>query len=116
MTPHPIVLVGEEGKIIATFPSEGEIRLSQVTERAGYISYEEIDIPISKTSFGSTELPKEEEGTMYIVSSLVCQAFPDRPDLYIPNESVRDEQGRIVGCKSLSQNPFLTNGSENDGN
>lgn len=37
----------------------------------------------------------------YIVSMLVKQANPDRTDLLTPNESVRDDKGRIIGCRSF---------------
>ena len=108
LTPHEVVLVGEDGKVIKTFPSEGLVRLSQTTERVGSVVVEGVEIPLSSTKFGEVEgLPPQKEGTIYIVSSLVCQACPDRPDLFIPNETVRDKKGRIVGCRSLSHNPFL---------
>ncbi len=118
LTPHEINLVGEDGKVIATFPSEGLIRLSQKSEVVDYLTLENGErIPLSKTSFGQAEgLPEEREDTIYIVSSLVCQAYPDRQDFYIPDQTVRDKEGRIVGCRSLSRNPFffLNGGGEND--
>jgi len=130
LTPHAVNLVGEDGKVLATFPSEGLIRLSQKSEVVGYLAldkegavmlplkdlplkegFEDSDgvkyIPITETSFGQAEgLPEEREDTIYIVSSLVCQAYPDRRDFYIPDQTVRDSEGRIVGCRSLSRNPF----------
>ena len=101
-TPHEVVIIHEDGSVIMTIPSDGSIRLSQSTAKVGVIG----DIPITKTSFGGAELPPQEEDAIYIVSSLVCQAYPDRSDFYIPDGSVRDKDGRIIGCKSLSQNPF----------
>ena len=107
LTPHPIIIVGGNGKALITFPSEGEVRISQKTVRGGSLLHQKAVIPLTQTQFGEVQgLPAPKEGTNYIVSSLVCQACPDRQDLLIPNESVRDEQGRIVGCKSLSRNPF----------
>ncbi|RLF66767.1 MAG: hypothetical protein DRN30_01515 [Thermoplasmata archaeon] len=109
LTPHEVTLVGEDGKVIATFPSEGLLRLSQKTERVGTISVGDgVEIPITETTFGGIEaLPPREEGTIYIVSALTCQAAPDRDDFYIPNQTVRDENGRIIGCRSLSRNPWF---------
>lgn len=110
-TPHDIHVVGEDGKVIATFPSEGLIRLSQTTEQIGSVVVEGVEIPLTSTNFGEAQgLPEKREDTIYIVSSLVCQAYPDRRDFYIPDQLVRDEQGRIIGCKSLSQNPFTSHG------
>jgi hypothetical protein len=37
----------------------------------------------------------------YIVSSMVAQHLPDRHDLLIPADFVRDENGNIVACKKL---------------
>jgi len=130
-TPH-IVKVGD-----VEFKSEGEpLRLQQVTESAGYLIgncrgcdsqlNEDIvgdiycpacgeicfggvgKIPLSKTRFEQAEgLPVQIEGTYYIVSSILCQAYTDRNDFLIVNETVRNERGEIVGCKSLAINPFL---------
>jgi len=108
-TPHDVVLVSDKRNVIKTFPrASSPLRLEQSTEKVGAIG----DIPISKTSFGGSKLPEEKEGTIYIVSSLLCQAYPDRGDFYIPNETVRDENGRIIGCNSLSRNPFSGSSSK----
>ena len=95
--------MGDDGKVIKTFPSEGSIRLSSQTKKVGNLN----GIPLSKTVFGEAQgLPEQKKGTYYIVSSLVCQAYPDRKDFLIVNETVRNEKGQIVGCRSLSVNPF----------
>ena len=39
--------------------------------------------------------------TFYIVSQLVKSALPNRSDLLVPAEMVRDEKGAILGCRSL---------------
>jgi len=170
LTPHNIVLVDEKGNSIKEFPTEGSVRLSSHTIKAGVLflhrssgrtihcysgwffrggeappvsgekcsecgadpgngaagysaccgaeevqaSSDEMNwdiIPLTETVFGEVEgLPEYKKGTYYIVSSLVAQACPDRSDLLIVNETVRDEQGRICGCKSFSVNPFLSSG------
>ena len=57
-----------------------------------------LPIPVTATEYGEVEgLPAPEEGTIYIVSSLVAQRCRDRDDVFIPNESVRDADGRLVG-------------------
>lgn len=50
-------------------------------------------------------LPEEQEGTYYIVSSLAGQEgkLAGRKDLLIPYRRVRDSSGRIVGCLALSK-------------
>ena len=97
-TPHPINIIGIDGEEIATFQPEGLVRLQAVTETAG----NHAGIPLSRTVFGKPEgLPEAEEGTLLIVSQIVKSALPDRLDLVVPAEVVRDKAGRIVGCRSL---------------
>lgn len=62
-------------------------------------------IKVNSTSFGEVEgLPEPQEGTIFIVSALVAQALRGvRDDLVIPDDTVRDEQGRIIGCKSFAR-------------
>jgi hypothetical protein len=81
--------------------SESPIRLSMKVVR---------DVPLmdgtptSKTEFGKPEgLPELQEGVFYIVSQLVKSALPNRADLLVPAEVVRDQSGNIVGCKSLGR-------------
>ena len=100
-TPHPIHIVGVSGEVIKTFPKcepDQLIRLSMSTSLAGDVN----GTPITKTVFGDPiGLPEFSEGTYYIVSQLVKNAFPNREDLLVPAEMVRDQEGNIVGCKSL---------------
>lgn len=100
-TPHNINIC-ENGQIVRTIsPSNVVPRLSQSTEDVG-----EIDgIRITKTAFGETQdLPEYKENTYLIVSRLVMSANPHRTDLLVPNGIVRDSEGNIIGCESLSQN------------
>jgi hypothetical protein len=100
LTPHAITIVSENGDILRKIEPSGMLaRCSVRTECVG-----EMDgIPVTTSVFGQVEgLPEPEEGTIYIVSSLVAQRV-NRDDVFIPNESVRDEQGRIIGCKSLGR-------------
>lgn len=97
MTPHDINIVGLDGAVKKTYPSDGLIRLSTKTVEVG----EEDGVRLTRTVFGEPEgLPKQEAGTYLIVSQLVKSAL-QRADLVVPAEMVRDENGRIVGCRSL---------------
>lgn len=99
-TPHEINIITEDGKTY-NFPSIGNARCNQTTIAAGTIG----NIPISSTTFGKIEgLPEEKPNAYYIVSRLVKQACPNRRDLLVPNEIIRDETGKIIGCKSLANN------------
>ncbi len=102
-TPHPVNIVNAQNEVIRTFPAclkDKLIRLKADVKQVG-----EIDgVPVSSTEFGSPEgLPKERNDVYYIVSQLVASACFDRMDLLVPAEVVRDENGQIVGCRSLGR-------------
>lgn len=46
-------------------------------------------------------IPKPAKDTFYIVSQTIAQAYPERRDLIYPSNFVKDEAGKIVGCKML---------------
>jgi hypothetical protein len=101
LTPHAVSFIGDDGNIIRTIEPSGTLaRLATRTVKLG-----EVDgIPVTGTEFGAVEgLPEPTPNTVFIVSSLVAGRVPDREDVFIPNESVRDEKGRIVGCRSLGR-------------
>lgn len=101
-TPHAITLLSAEGEVLFTLPKGAVIpRLVQTTEAVKVVN----GVPITETQFGdTTNLPAEQEGVYLIVSRLVMAANTYRHDLLVPNELVRDEEGRILGCKSLARN------------
>ena len=101
MTPHPIVILDDQDEeIITLLPSGNLIRLDAETKRTGRFG----EIPISETRFGDLQgLPKMAIGVWYIVSQVVKNALPDRLDLLVPAEVVRNETGQIVGCRSLGK-------------
>ena len=101
-TPHDVHIVDENGQVVRTYKKgDSQIRLAVKTVQ---------DVPLvdgtptSRTEFGEPEgLPYLVEGVFYIVSQLVKSALPERTDLLVPAEVVRDENGNIIGCKSLGR-------------
>lgn len=101
-TQHAVHIVDENGQVVRTYEKgDSQIRLAVKTVQ---------DVPLvdgtptSRTEFGEPEgLPDYVEGVFYIVSQLVKNALPNRTDLLVPAEVVRDEKGNIVGCKSLGR-------------
>lgn len=101
-TPHAVVIVdGQGNRVRALEPSGLVIRRAEVVHPQSAT----VDgIPTCTTSWGALEdLPGPESGTFYIVSRMVKDAAPERDDLLVPAELVRDERGRIIGCRSLSR-------------
>ena len=101
LTPHAITFVNDNtDPILVVEPSGAVARVSTRTETIGSIA----GIPVTQTVFGEVEgLPDPKDGVVYIVSSLVAQRCADREDVFIPNEPIRDDKGRIIGCKSLGR-------------
>lgn len=100
LTPHAITFVRDSAEDIIIAPSGAIARVAAQTVTTGEIN----GIPTTSTEYGEVEgLPVPEEYTIYIVSSLVAGRCKDRTDVFIPNESVRDDSGRIIGCRSLGR-------------
>ena len=99
LTPHAINFVND-GKVYLTVPPSGRIaRCAVKRKQTGTIN----GIPVNKTVLGKAEdLPQSEYDTIYIVSSIVAQAVPEREDVYIPDDTVRDAAGVIIGCKGIA--------------
>lgn len=99
LSPHPIHIVDAEKNVLKTIESSGLVRLKTSTVPAGFSI---CDVPVTKTVFGEPEgLPEFQEDTFFIVSQLVKSALPNRTDLLVPAEVLRDEKGNIIGCMSL---------------
>ena len=100
LTPHPVNLLDVDANVIITFHTEGLARCSQNDVIIGKLNK---DIILTKTSYGEViGLPEQSPRTFYIVSRLVRNALPNRTDLLVPNQLIRDSEGQIVGCRSFS--------------
>lgn len=101
LTPHTVHIMPDgHGSEVTSIPSSGEARASTTREHYGTIN----GIQIYRTRFGAVQgLPKPQKDTIYIVSSITAQAVPDRDDIFIPADIVRDEQGRVIGCRALGR-------------
>ena len=95
LTPHCLNLYTENG--VVAIPSEGVARASMTTSPIGTIN----GTTVYRNTYGAvTGLPEEKEGHVYIVSLATANAVPYRNDVFITNDAVRDEAGRVVGCRS----------------
>jgi hypothetical protein len=97
-TPHPINVITDKGTI--TFQkSDDPIRLSSDAKQVGTIN----GIPVVSVTYGSGNMPEMADGVIYIVSALVRAAYPNRPDLVVPHDVVRDHEGNIIGCRGFAK-------------
>lgn len=104
LTPHAIHIVSlTSTDVIRTIEPSGPP--ARVTENL--VSIGEFDeIPLTVPTYGHVVgLPDPEPGVLLIVSMLVKAAQPHRADLVSPGELVRDQEGRIIGCRSLLRSP-----------
>jgi len=100
LTPHTVTIITGKEQLIY-MPIYPTPRLSTNTEFIGAID----GVPLTKTVFSKVQdLPPQKEGVYLIVSRLVLSACSTRKDLLVPNELVRNDKGKIIGCKSLAQN------------
>lgn len=102
-TPHDINVMDDDNNIILTIPTSGTlIRVSQSTIPDGSMNVNGVEIPVTSNTYGDVVgLPPQQDDVILIVSAMVANAS-NRSDLALVNESVRDDKGRIIGCKSLS--------------
>ena len=101
LTPHAINLPGE------TIPApEKGVKIPRIEQNMEHVILIGGGIEIRRGMETKTiSLPKEKEGILLVVSSLVRLANPERKDLVSPDTSptgvVRDENGRIIGVKGF---------------
>lgn len=99
LTPHPVTILAEDRTVVIP-PSGIVARVQSNVESLGTMD----GVPVTRTNYADiTDLPEPEDGVLYITSCLVAQACPERTDVLFPNEIVRDESKRVIGCKSLGR-------------
>lgn len=103
LTPHTINFVGQDNAIVASIPSSGVARAAQRRKIVDIIEIDGISLPIARCTYGDVQgLPDPMADTIYIVSAITAQAVPERQDVFIVDDSVRDESGRIIGVRGIA--------------
>ena len=100
LTPHTINFLDESNQPILTVEPSGVIaRAKQTRTLRGTVA----GIPVNQCAYGTVQgLPEPAKETIYVVSSITAQACPERADVYIVDDSVRNEDGRIIGVRALA--------------
>lgn len=103
-------LVLKEGeKPVLTIEPEVQIaRVSSMTIYTDPVEFNGVSIPQAQVVFSKVEdLPNLEEDTLYIVSAITVNALKahghDTKQLRLVADTVRNEQGQIVGALSLAE-------------
>lgn len=99
LTPHVITIYGGEKRLVLK-PYGIVPRVEKFIEREVIVD----GIQVNHVFYGKPEgLPEPKANTIYIVSAITAKAAPGRKDLYIVDDTIRDESGRIIGCRALAQ-------------
>ena len=100
LTPHAITFLDGNNSVLKVVEPSGTIaRAAQTRELVGDID----GLPVNQCDYGDViGLPEAQPETIYIVSALTAQACPERSDVYIVDNAVRDENGRIIGCRAIA--------------
>jgi hypothetical protein len=109
LTPHAINVVDPEtGVVVASLPPEPEpARAEMEREQLGAVRVNGTPIPVTRNRLGEpSPLPEPAPGRYYIVSRAYAEAVrangQSRSDLLVPDDSVRDADGRITGCRGFA--------------
>jgi len=103
LTPHAVVLTAA-GKEVTIPPSGTVARVTTEEKESGSVAIDGIVVPLLQTKHGAVEnLPAPEDGTIYIVSSMIVAAAPERTDCFAPARLIRNEAGQIIGAGALSR-------------
>lgn len=101
MLPHDVVVYGDLDQVVATFPGagDGSARISLDIIDEEYLC----GVPVrTREVAGYINLPEPQYNTFYIVSGLFARFGPtDRDDLLIVSGQVRDDFGRVIGCRGF---------------
>lgn len=118
LTPHEILIMGEDGSALRIPPSgqvaraeERVMGTEEILIATTHVSPAECrfslgGVPFRTLSYGEiVGLPPAEENVVYIVSSIVAMAAAKagRKDVCFPHELIRDSQGRVVGARALAR-------------
>lgn len=100
LTPHVInIYDATETKIIRSI--EPEKFSARIMNKSTSLVATSKGVSIVKTDGETFNLPEPKEGVLYIVSQLTACEVLDRHDLVFPYISVHDNNGSIIGCRSL---------------
>ena len=102
LTKHHINVIRSDGGVDSIPPSGREARVYSEQDRMSTVN----GYDVVQTRWGTVVgVPDPIEGTVYITSSLVAMALPERQDIVTPNTHpravVRDSEGNVQAVKSF---------------
>lgn len=101
LTPHDVIILDDNGNETAVYQPSGDVARPATRELTN--PAKDADHGIKLVSFGHLQdEPPELGGTRYIVSLPTALAIR-RADFLVPYQEVRDDHGRIIGCRALAR-------------
>ena len=115
LTPHAVTIVAKDGADVLTIVPSGTVARVSVIETAdGSVTVPAqpvageawtYGVPLITSAYGDVVgLPAPAENTIFIVSTLVRLAVPNRRDVVSPAVLARDSAGVVIGCRKLERN------------
>ena len=103
LTLHPVTVYDDDRVVASWQPSGSFARLVESHAPAPAVLTGQGPVPVTEISYASTvaDLPDPVPGTVFLVSRVLAAAVT-RADLLFPADEVRDENGRIIGCRTLA--------------
>ncbi|MER5182585.1 hypothetical protein ABT009_30250 [Streptomyces sp. NPDC002896] len=99
LTPHPIRVLTPDGELFVAGPPA---RRTEHVREESRLEVNGRPVPVLRLGYGAVlDLPEPEPGTWYVVSRVVADALPERGDLLVPAQLIRDADGNPVGCRAF---------------
>ena len=100
LTPHAVNLYKKDVLVETIEPSGIVPRLKEIEVQIDDLN----GFPLMKKFFGEPEdMPEPQENTIYIVSALLAGQLKHRSDVVIPNDTIRNDKGQIIGCRGFAK-------------
>lgn len=100
LTSHMVSIVKDNGSVVQFPPSGTVARVFTDYVIKGSIN----GISLVETVTGGVfDLPPPRRNTTYIVSRLVLEACPERWDLVVPHDLVRNYNGSVLGARCFAR-------------
>ena len=99
LTPHDVVLKKVDGSFL-TIKSAGVARVTTSFEVKKIVC----GVIVGETTYGEiTGLPEPQPNTLFVVSLPLIKAAPDRTDLVVPYDCVRNDKGLVEYANSCTK-------------
>ena len=100
LTPHRLRVLAENDNVLLDLPAPATpARIAQTVTGEALID----GAPVRTIAYAAPHALPEAQPNIYLVVSRVVASEVRRADLLFPDEEVRDEHGRIVGCRALAR-------------